>query len=52
MKTKHFFVMKKDTLAHECVDLRVWIEPKRCTQTLVKFEDGEVKVMVMQLCCR
>jgi hypothetical protein len=23
MKTKHFFVMRKDTIAHECVDPRV-----------------------------
>jgi hypothetical protein len=23
MKTKHFLVMRKDTVAHECVDLRV-----------------------------
>jgi hypothetical protein len=32
MKTKHFLVMRKDTVDHECV----WIEPKRCIQTLVK----------------
>jgi hypothetical protein len=31
----------------------VWMEPKRCIHTLVKYanlEDGEVQVMVMQLC--
>ena len=53
MKTKHFLAMRKDIVAHKCVDSIVWglslrgVSRPRLNRPT---EDGEVLVMVMQLC--
>ena len=52
MKPKHFLMMRKDTVAHECVDSRVCgLSPRGASRPRLNrpAEDGEVQVMVMQV---